>query len=215
MRSLFVILPAFLLGAGVGVWWAGVPSERSADVVSPTVVVPSGGNSEELSVGANPDNVVSVGGVVDEGGDSAAESTVEEFIDNSPTDCEALSAHAQRSARRRAAREQENRERRDFLSDLNVDLLTSEQRQVHARFCEALAERDSAGSEIAALRATGKEVPAELQTRLADAEAVLRADRDVELRVLREAAARAAGLDETAVRQPAEDLDSIDGVMSR
>ena len=60
-----------------------------------------------------------------------------------------------------------------------------------------------------------EEVSAELQSRLADAESVLRADREREQGALREAAARATGLDEPAVRQLMTDLMSIDKAFAR
>lgn len=141
--------------------------------------------------------------------------TVEAVIDNSPApEPEVLAAHAARQARRRAAREAKERERRDFLSALNPDLLTAEQRKTHALYVEANETRTAVRKEISALRATGKEVPVELQARLADAESVLCADREAELRALREAAARAVGLDEAAVRQLMEDLTSIENAFT-
>jgi len=53
-----------------------------------------------------------------------------------------------------------------------------------------------------------------LHARLLDAQTVLRTSRDGECGALREAAARAVGLDESAVRQLMEDLATIDGVLS-
>ena len=212
--TIVVTLLAFALGAGVGVWWAGGHPEGSADTLSPAV--PVGHGSEEPSAVANPDNVVSVGGGTDEDSSPAVESTVEVIVDNSPApEPEILTAHAARQARRRAAREQQAKEQRDFLSALNDELLTPAQRKVHALYVEASEVRDSLRKEISALRAAGEEVPAEMQARLAEAESVLRADRDAELRALREAAARAAGIDESAIRQLIEDLASIEAVLPR
>ena len=108
------------------------------------------------------------------------------------------------------APEPEENERRDFLSSLNLDLLTAEQRKVHALYVEANETRNALRREISALRREDKEVPAELLSRFADAESVLRADREREQTALREAAARAVGLDETAVRRLMEDLESIE-----
>jgi len=115
-------------------------------------------------------------------------------------------------ARRQAAREAKLKERKDFLSELNLDLLDDGQRKTHALFLEALQVQESVGKEIADLRAVGREVPPGLQSRLADAQSVLRADCEAERRALREAAARAAGLDEKTVRQLTDDLLSIDGL---
>ena len=138
-------------------------------------------------------------------------STVETIVDNSPPpEPEVLAAHAARQARRRAAREAAENERHDFLLSLNLDLLTAEQRKVHELYVEANKTRNTLRREISALRRKGKEVPAELLSRLADAESVLRADRDREQDALREAAARATGLDEAAVRRLMEDLKSIE-----
>ena len=137
--------------------------------------------------------------------------TVETIVDSSPPpEAEVMAAHAARQARRRAAREAKENERRDFLSSLNLDLLTAEQRKVHELYVEANKTRNTLRREISSLRREGKEVPAELQSRLADAESVLRADREREQTALREAAARAVGLDETAVRRLMEDLESIE-----
>ena len=113
-------------------------------------------------------------------------------------------------AKRQAAREAKERERNDFLSTLNLDLLTDEQRKAHELYVKANATRAAVRKEISVLRAAGKEVPADLQARLSDAESVLRVNRDTERRALREAAARAAGLEESAVRQLLEDLLSIE-----
>ena len=112
-----------------------------------------------------------------------------------------------RRVRRQVAREAAERRRQDFLSSLNLELLTAEQRERHLLYLEARKTCDAARKEVSDLRAAGKEVPEILQTRLADAEAVLRADREGELRILREAAARAAGLDEKAIPQLMEDLE--------
>lgn len=142
--------------------------------------------------------------------------TVETIADSSPApEPEVLAAHAARQARRRAAREAAENERRDFLSSLNLDLLTAEQRKVHALYVEANETRNALRREISALRREGKEVSAELQSRLADAESVLRAEREREQGALREAAARATGLDEPAVRQLMTDLMSIDKATAR
>ena len=142
--------------------------------------------------------------------------TVETIVDNSPPpEPEVLAAHAARQARRRAAREAAENERHDFLSSLNLDLLTAEQRKVHELYVEANKTRNTLRREISALRREGKEVPAELLSRLADAESVLRADREREQGALREAAARATGLDEPAVRQLMTDLMSIDQAFAR
>ena len=110
----------------------------------------------------------------------------------------------------RAARKAAADNRQDFLSSLNLDLLTEEQRRVHALYVEANETRNALRKEISALRREGKEIPADLQVRLADAESVLCADREREQGALREAAARAAGLDESAVRQLTKDLMLID-----
>ena len=137
--------------------------------------------------------------------------TVETMVDSSPvSEPEVLAAHAARQARRRAAREAAENERQDFLSSLNLDLLTAEQRKVHALYVEANKTRNSLRKEISALRREGKAVPAELQSRLSDAESVLRADREREQGALREAAVRATGLDEMAARRLMEDLESIE-----
>ena len=142
--------------------------------------------------------------------------TVETIVDNSPPpEPEVLAAHAARQARRRAAREAAENERQDFLLSLNLDLLTAEQRKVHELYVEANKTRNALRKEISALRREGKAVPAELQSRLSDAESVLRADREREQGALREAAARATGLDETAIRQLMKDLMSIDQAFSR
>jgi len=135
--------------------------------------------------------------------------------DSSEPSPEISAAHAARRARRQAAREAREKNRQDFLSNLNPDLLTSEQRSRHELYLEATKTRDAARKEIVALRTEGKPAPEELQSRLADAESVLRTDRDAEHRALRGAAARAAGLDETAVRQLMDDLGSIDGVFGQ
>lgn len=137
--------------------------------------------------------------------------TVEVMVDDSPEPAtEITAAHAARQVRRQEARETRENSRRDFLSDLNLDLLTAEQRKVHALYVEANETRSALLKEIAALRKEGGEVPAEMQSRLADAESVLRADREREQDALREAAARAAGLDESAVRQLMKDLAAIE-----
>ena len=136
--------------------------------------------------------------------------TVETIVDSSPApETEVMAAHAARQARRRAAREAKENERQDFLSSLNLDLLTAEQRKVHELYVEANKTRNTLRREISSLRREGKEVPAELQSRLADAESVLRADRETERRILDEAAARAVGLDESAIRKLLEDMQSI------
>jgi len=148
--------------------------------------------------------------------DAASTAVVEVMTDNSPAPSPEISAeHAARQARRAAARAAQEETRWDFLSTLNLDLLTDSQRKTHEMFLEAQKVRDEAAAEIRRLRAAGEEVPADLQSRLADAQSVLRADHEAEYRILREAAARAAGLDETAVRQLMEDLRSIDGVLTR
>jgi len=152
-------------------------------------------------------------------GDNAVETalprTVVEVVadDSSEPSPEITAAHADRRARRQAAREAKAFERRDFLSSLNLDLLTAEQRERHALYLEAVTTRDTLRKELGAVRSAGREAPPDLQARLSDAESVLRADREAELRALREAAARAAGLGDAAVRQLVEDCASIDGVM--
>ena len=122
-------------------------------------------------------------------------------------------AHAVRQKRRRAAREAKDRERQDFLLSLNLDLLTDSQRKVHALYVEANETCVVLRKEISALRAAGKEVPADLQSRLADAELVLHADREAEQHALREAAARVAGLDEQVIRRLLDDIRSIDRIV--
>jgi len=143
-------------------------------------------------------------------------SKVEVVTDTSPAPSPEISAaHAARRAGRQAAREARSEERWDFLSSLNLDLLTAEQRARHALYLEAIEAYDAARKEIAALRADGKDVPAALQSRLTDAQSVLRADHDAELRALKEAAARARGLDEASVRLMLEDLAAIERALVR
>ena len=202
MKKAFPQVIAFAVGLVVGVWWT-----------KPATEIRNRANENETSTG----------------GEGAARQpevqppeeetvipppTVETVVDTSPaSEPEILAAHAARQARRRAAREAKEKERHDFLSTLNPDLLTAEQRKTHALYIEANETRTAVRKEISALRAAGKEVPSELQMRLADAESVLRADREAERRALGEAAARAAGLDETAVRQLMEDLTSIENAL--
>ena len=211
MKKAFSLLVAFAVGLAVGVWWPKPVSEVAASQ--------NAAESEGVRGRVDADK-----GSSDEGEESRQSEvqsedekvvvpppTVETIVDSSPApEPEVLAAHAVRQARRRAAREAKEAERHEFLSALNLDLLTVEQRKTHALYVKANEIRAAARKAISALRAAGKEVPAELQTQLADAESVLRADREAELCALREAAARAAGLDEAAVRQLMSDLSSIE-----
>ena len=204
MKKVLLPLVAFALGLTTGIWWTKPAAEvceltNSAE----SAEIQNRADADEFSAGEEKEEVV------------VPPSTVEVDVDNSPaSEPEILAAHAARQARRRAAREAKERERRDFLSALNPDLLTAEQRKTHALYVEANETFTAVRKEISALRAAGKEVPVELQTRLADAESVLCADREAELRALREAAARAVGLDEAAVRQLMEDLTSIENAFT-
>ena len=204
MKKAFPVVVAFAVGLATGVWW----TKPAAEVCESS----NAAESEEIRHRADGDE--------SSAGEEKAEvavppPTVEAVVDNSPaSEPEILAAHAARQARRRAAREAKERERGDFLSALNPDLLTAEQRKTHALYVEANETCTAVRKEISALRASGKEVPVELQTRLADAESVLRADREAELRALREAAARAAGLDEAALRQLMADLTSIENAFT-
>ena len=204
MKKAFPVAVAFAVGLSAGFWWTKPAAEvceltnsaESEDIQNRV-------DGDESSAGEEKEEV------------AVPPPTVEAVIDNSPaSEPEILAAHAARQARRRAAREAKERERRDFLSALNPDLLTAEQRKTHALYVEANETRTAVRKEISALRAAGKEVPVELQARLADAESVLCADREAELRALREAAARAVGLDEAAVRQLMEDLTSIENAFT-
>ena len=219
MEKALPIVVAFVVGLAVGVWWmrsASKPTGVSADEGQPSRLQASG-----VDLTRHGGDVVSA----DERGEGSASQeeetvvpppTVETIVDNSPPpEPEVLAAHAARQARRRAAREAAENERHDFLSSLNLDLLTAEQRKVHELYVEANKTRNTLRREISALRREGKEVPAELLSRLADAESVLRADREREQGALREAAARATGLDEPAVRQLMTDLMSIDQAFAR
>ena len=211
MKKAFSLLVAFAVGLAVGVWWPKpaaevneLPNIAESEVILERASDGKGSVDEEKEAWQpevrSEDEKVGV-----------PPPTVETIVDSSPApEPEVLAAHAVRQARRRAAREAKETERREFLSALNLDLLTVEQRKTHALYVKANETRAAARKAISALRAAGKEVPAELQTQLADAESVLRADREAELCALREAAARAAGLDEAAVRQLMSDLSSIE-----
>jgi len=185
-RSALIVLVAFAAGVGVGVFvdeMVPIASEEVRDSASDAV---------ETTV---------------------SEAVVEVMTDNSPVPSQEISAaHAARQARRAAARAAKEGSRRDFLSSLNFDLLTDSQRKTHELFVEAQKVRDEVAAEVRRLRAAGEDVPTELQSRLAAAQSVLRAGRDAECRALREAAARAAGLDENGVRQLLDDLNSIEAV---
>ena len=211
MKKTLLMIALFAAGLAVGVWWARPVAEGGE---SP--------NAEEpAETQSRADEAESSSG--EEGEDCQSEvrpqeeevvvppPTVEVIVDNSPEpEPEVLAAHVARQKRRRAAREADEKRRHDFLSTLNLDLLTDEQRKRHLLFVEANETRNAVRKEISALRAAGKEVSAELQRRLADAESVLRTEREAEQRALRETAARAAGLDEAAVRQLMSDLLSIE-----
>ena len=213
MKKALPIALAFVVGLTVGVWWMRSASEPTGGFVGE---VKSHQQASGVDLTRHGGDAVSA----DERGESFASQeeetavpppTVETIADSSPVpEPEVLAAHAARQARRRAAREAAENERRDFLSSLNLDLLTAEQRKVHALYVEANETRNALRKEISALRREGKAVPAELQSRLSDAESVLRADREREQGALREAAVRATGLDEQAVRQLITDLMSID-----
>lgn len=204
MKKVLPLFIAFAIGLSAGFWWTKPAAEvceltNSAESED----IQNRADGDESSAGEEKEEVV------------VPPSTVEVDVDNSPaSEPEILAAHAARQARRRTAREAKERERRDFFSTLNPDLLTAEQRKTHALFVEANETCTAVRKEISALRVASKEVPAELQARLADAESVLCADREAELRALREAAARAAGLDEAAVRQLMEDLTAIENAFT-
>lgn len=213
MRKALPIFTAFAAGLLVGIrWTTPVAEDREAagDARSGTVLCRStGGDSasgaEEPSAQCGEPSQV---------GDEAVvpPPTVEVIADGSPAP-EMSAAHAVRQKRRRAAREAKDRERQDFLLSLNLDLLTDSQRKVHALYVEANETCVVLRKEISALRAAGKEVPADLQSRLADAESVLHADREAEQHALREAAARVAGLDEQVIRRLLDDIRSIDRIV--
>ena len=214
MKKALPVVLAFAVGLAVGVLWT-----KSA-AKSPSGSVEGGKSTRQQASGMDSTrrgkDVVSA----DERGESSAPTdeeaavpppTVETIVDSSTApEPEVLAAHAVRQARRRAAHEAAENERHDFLSSLNLDLLTAEQRKVHALYVEANKTRDALRKKIFSLRRDGKEVPMELQSRLADAESVLCADRERERGALREAAVRAAGLDEAAVRRLVEDLELIE-----
>ena len=209
MKKAFSLLVSFAVGLAVGVWWPKPAAEVGES--------PNAAESEEIQnradeASSGEEQEVRQSEVQSQEEEVAVPSpTVEAVVDSSPaSEPETLAAHAVRQARRRAAREAKENERHEFLSALNLDLLTVEQRKTHALYVKATETRAAARKAISALRAAGKEVPAELQSQLADAESVLRADREAELCALREAAARAAGLDEAAVRQLMSDLSSIE-----
>ena len=213
MKKALQTIVAFAAGLAVGVWWVRSPADaggRGEDVASTN-------HGIDAKTSLRPDKGDPVSLKSEEGTAPAEEEvaapapTVEVLVDNSPApEPEILAAHAARCAKRQAAREAKEKERREFLSTLNLDLLTDEQRKAHELYIKANATRAAVRKEISALRAAGKEVPADLQARLSEAETVLRVDRDAERHALREAAARAAGLEESAVRQLMEDLMSIE-----
>ena len=218
MKKAFPIVVSFAVGLAAGVWWTKLVPGRGEDTASAVPCADVEGGRLDAKSSPRQDK----GGFVQSecGKDTASTEeevaapppTVEVVVDDSPaSEPEMISAHAARQVRRRLAREAKERERHDFLSVLNPDLLTAEQRRTHALYIEANETRTAARKEISSLRAAGKEVPAKLQTQLADAESVLRSDREAEQRLLREAAARAAGLDEPEVRRLLEDLQAIDG----
>ena len=198
---------AFAAGVGCGFWWAGSGVKGSA----PAGEVPSSGPTCRNGRSSETLRPSPVREVREDDGESEsveASASVERVSDSSPAvEPELAAAHEMRRVRRQVAREAAERRRQDFLSSLNLELLTAEQRERHLLYLEARKTCDAARKEVSDLRAAGKEVPEILQTRLADAEAVLRADREGELRILREAAARAAGLDEKAIPQLMEDLE--------
>lgn len=211
-KTCAIALLAFGLGLTIGVCWpksAPVADSGDADVVEAEGELAEQGDETSSSQDDVVAPEVTKPSVPED--ESVPPPTVEVIADASPSPSpEILSAHAARQARRRAAREAKEKERQDFLATLNLDLLTVEQRKMHELYVEANATRATLRKEISALRAAGEEVPADLQSRLADAESVLRADRNAELRALREAAARAAGLDGKALRQLMDDLASIE-----
>lgn len=219
MKTVFSMGLAFVVGLVGGVLWTKSATEPLGGSInkgkSPCQQV-SGGDLIRCGVDAVSTDERREDSARAEEEDSVPPPTVETIVDSSPApEPEIAAAHAARQARRRAAREAAENERQDFLSSLNLDLLTAEQRKVHALYVEANETRNALRREISALRREGKEVSAELQSRLADAESVLRADREREHGALREAAARATGLDEPAVRQLMKDLMSIDKAFAR
>lgn len=215
MKKALPIVLAFVVGLAVGVLWT-----KSAAKIgeSPNAVEAAEAQNREVKDDASSGDAGEPCPFEDPPPGKEAvvpPPAVETMVDSSPvSEPEVLAAHAARQARRRAAREAAENERRDFLSSLNLNLLTAEQRKVHALYVEANETRNALRKEISALRREGKAVPTELQSRLSDAESVLRADREREQGALREAAARATGLDEQAVRQLMTDLMSIDKVFA-
>ena len=195
------MLAAFAMGIVVGAWWKS-GDEKLLVVTCATPELEEYG-SDAFSVA---DSAVDT--IADE---SSPAAVVEEVADNSPApDASVTAAHQARRAQRAAARAAKKEQRRDFLASLNLDLLTSDQQKVHAEYTEAVMVRDAALREIAALIARGEEVPAELHDRLNDAVSVVRADADEEHALLRAAAARAAGVDETRILGLLSDLESVD-----
>ena len=213
VKKALPIALALVVGLAVGFWLAtGSGKEGSSPRPQGGEAIAGGrGKSAASAKGRAPASMFKGASQEEDDGDDVPPPTVEVMVDDSPEPAaEITAAHAARQALRQAAREAKESERQDFLSSLNLDLLTEEQRRVHALYVEANETRNALRKEISALRREGKEIPADLQVRLADAESVLCADREREQGALREAAARAAGLDESAVRQLTKDLMLID-----
>ena len=216
MRSIVTkalpVFVAFAAGAGCGLWW----SESGAKAPSPASVAPSSRPACRSARSSEVRRPLPAYGGNGESESVQASASVELVSDGPPAaEPEVTAAHEMRRVRRQAAREATEMRRLDFLSSLNLDLLTDEQRKRHLLYLEARVACDAVRKEVADLRAAGREMPESLQTRLADAESVLRADHEGELRIVREAAVRAAGLDERAVRQLMEDIAAIDGAFGK
>ena len=212
MKKVIPILAAFVLGLASGAFWMHSPSLPASESagsecsVKSETVGDAGGRQQTVDTVTAGDSAIST-----ETDEPVPPATVETIVDDTPDPTSDVSAaHAARRAQRQAAREKAANDRRDFLADLNRDLLTSEQLAIHDLYLEAVKTRNAIREEISSLRAAGKEIPAEMQWKLADAESVLRSDRETEMRILREAAARAAGLQESDVRQLLEDINAID-----
>ena len=212
MKKVIPILAAFVLGLASGAFWMYSPSLPASESAGPECSVGSetagdaGGRQQTVDTVTAGDSAIST-----ETDEPVPPATVETIVDDTPDPTSDVSAaHAARRLQRQAAREKAANDRRDFLADLNRDLLTSEQLAIHDLYLEAVKTRNAVREEISSLHAAGKEIPAEMQRKLADAESVLRSDRETEMRILREAAARAAGLQESDVRQLLEDMNAID-----
>ena len=228
------VAAGFAGGVAVGHWaWPGggdggaaegvtVEADGASDGEDGVVAQEGGEEADGEFVEAVPADEVR-----DESEDGSGEAEVEEVRDEDGLTDEELREKFKREHPEEWARIQKRRkaqleamkkalaERKDFLRSIDDELLTEEQRKVHAAYRTALTVREAARERIRQATASGGEADAEDYRLMNQAERAIRENARAEHAALREALGRSLGISAAELPTFTETLKSIDEAVGR